>query len=115
MRLLPPSLLPALLLLLASPGDGLSSSPNTKGEEEARTLKDAGLATDTPSLLKFFRSRTPSDADRARLAGLVRDLGNASFRVREKASRELVAAGEPSLSLLRAALPGAELELRRRA
>ena len=113
MRLLPCFLLAALLQ--AAPPSAMTPPASADGKEEEKILKDAGLPTDTPSLLKFFRTRTPSDSDRAQLAELVRKLGSRSFAVREKASRELVAAGEVALPLLKAALSGAELEVRRRA
>jgi putative pyrroloquinoline-quinone binding quinoprotein len=106
-----PSLLLAALLQAAPP----SATGAPDGKDEEKILKDAGLPTDTPSLLKFFRTRTPSQADRDRLAGLVRTLGSRSFAAREKASRELVAAGEFALPFLKAVLRGSELEVRRRA
>ena len=110
-------LLPCLLafLLQAAPPTGTTPPTSANGKEEEKILKDAGLPTDTSSLLKFFRTRTPSDADRANLAALVRKLGSRSFAVREKASRELVTAGEVALPFLKAVLPGSELEVRRRA
>jgi hypothetical protein len=61
------------------------------------TLRDAGLPTDGPGLLGLFRARTPTDADRARLAGLVKQLGDESFEVREKASKELLLAGRAAM------------------
>jgi HEAT repeat protein len=112
MRLLP-FLLLAALLRTAPPSARAAAIPD--GKDEEKILKDAGLPTDTPSLLKYFRTRTPSQADRSRLAALVQSLGSRSFAAREKASRELVAAGEVALPYLKAVLPGAELEVRRRA
>src|SRR3954464_2137721 len=97
-------LLPALLLLLAGSCPCLAAPDLPSGEEEEKVLKDAGLVTDGDTLLKFFRARTPSEADQARLAGLVRDLGSRSFAVRQKASRELAAAGEVAIPLLKAAI-----------
>lgn len=106
---------PVLLLLLAVSSRAFAAPEQPNGAEEERILRDAGLATDNASLLKFFRSRIPSENDRAHLAALVRNLGSRSFPTRQQASRELVAAGERALPFLKAVLPGAELEVRRRA
>ena len=111
---LPSFVLPVLLLLAALPS-GTIALPIPDGKEEEKILKDAGLAADPSSLLKFFRTRTPSTGDRARLTALMRDSGSRSFAVREKASRALTAAGETALPFLKAALQGSELEVRRRA
>lgn len=82
---------------------------------EEAVLKDAGIATDGPALLDFFRKRTLSDEDQAALAEKVQRLGDASFPVRTRASRELIAAGRPALVYLRAALKDDDPERKRRA
>src|SRR5262249_51793622 len=79
------------------------------------TLKDAGLKTDGPALLDFFRKRTLSEADKAKLAGLVRKLGDPSFKMREQASASLLTAGRSALPFLRSAVKDPDLELARRA
>jgi outer membrane protein assembly factor BamB len=79
------------------------------------TLRAAGLATDDPALVEFFRKRTLSAADRARLTVAVRRLGDHSFVVREQASNDLIAAGRSALPFLRPALTDADLEVARRA
>jgi HEAT repeats len=78
-------------------------------------LKAADVPTDGRGLLGFFRGRTVSDAERARLRGLVRLMGDNSFPVRERASRDLAAAGLPALPLLREATRDADVEIARRA
>jgi hypothetical protein len=116
-------LLSALTLLVvllpgqADPPPGKETAPPpADGAEDEKFLKAAGLPTDGAGLLKFFRDRTPSTKSRDRLAALVRQLGDRSFRVREKASRELTAAGEPALEFLRAAVKNPDdEEVRRRA
>jgi hypothetical protein len=79
------------------------------------TLKDAGYSSDGPALLDFFRKRTLSDADRDRLAGSVRKLGDPSFVVREKASADLLAAGRSAVPFLTPALKDPDPEVGSRA
>jgi HEAT repeat protein len=71
--------------------------------------------TDGPTLLDEFRKRTLSPADVDEVQTLIHQLGDASFRVREQATADLVAYGTPVVPLLRAALQGADLEKQRRA
>jgi HEAT repeat protein len=73
------------------------------GRDDVRTLRAAGLGTDGPALLAFFRSRTRNTAEPARLAALVRQLGDASSAEREKAAGELVALGPVAVPSLRQA------------
>jgi hypothetical protein len=86
----------------------------TNAADEA-TLKSAGVKTDGPSLLEFFRRRTLSDAEQARLVDTVRLLGDGSFSVREKASADLLAAGRSALPFLRPAVKDPDLEIALRA
>jgi hypothetical protein len=80
-----------------------------------RALQKAGAATDGPGLLAYIRRHTLSDEEQARLAAAVQQLGANEFEEREKASRELVAAGRAALSVLRPALGDRDLEIARRA
>jgi hypothetical protein len=80
-----------------------------------QTLKGAGVATDGPGLLAFFKTRTVSPEDQDRLARAVRLLGDEAFEVREKASKDLTAAGRPAVAFLKAALDDPDLEIARRA
>ncbi len=70
---------------------------------EELTLKSAGLATDGPALLDFFRKRLPGQTDRKRLSELVEQLSDKAAGVREKAASELVALGPVAVPLLRQA------------
>lgn len=107
--------LPAGILLgLFTGATDLRADPEAVAADEA-ALRAAGLASDGPALLEFFRQRTLSAADRARLADTVRRLGDVSFRLREKASADLVAAGHAALPFLRLALQDPDLEIARRA
>ena len=67
------------------------------------TVRAAGLATDGPALLEFFRVRTKGTASVERLAALVAQLGADSAAAREKACGELVAVGPVAVPLLRQA------------
>jgi hypothetical protein len=91
---------------------GGADSPTTADEQ---TLKAAGIGTDGPGLLTFFRSHSLADADRQRIQGLIRQLGDGDFDVREKASADLVAQGHKALALVRPALKDSDLEVARRA
>jgi hypothetical protein len=85
-------------------------------DESAEAIcKNAGQKTDGPSLLEYFKKRTASEAAKARLADLVTQLGDKSFRVREKASAELVAAGRMAVPFLQSAIKVKDLEIARRA
>jgi HEAT repeat protein len=68
-----------------------------------------------PALLEELRKRTLSAAELEKVRGLLRQLGDRSYRVREKAMTDLVAHGPAVVPLLRTALKGADLEQRRRA
>src|SRR4051812_8974216 len=80
-----------------------------------KTLSTAGVPTDGPALLRFFRERTLTEEERARLADAVRQLGDDDFDVREKAAADPNRAGRRSLPLLRPALRDADKERARRA
>src|SRR5262249_438201 len=54
-----------------------------------------------PALLDEFRRRTLSDAKRERILSLIRVLGNSTFGLREKASRELLDEGNSAVFVLR--------------
>jgi hypothetical protein len=102
-------------MALLMPGDVRLRAEDSPQAADEAICKDAGLRTDGSSLLEFFRSRTPSEDARAEWARRVRQLGDRSFRVRERASEQLVAAGRPALPLLREALHDPDLEVARRA
>jgi HEAT repeat protein len=79
-----------------------------------KTLADAKIDTDAKSLLEFFKSRTLSDDDRAKLLTTIRRLGDDDFDVREQASEELTRAGLAALPILRAASKDKDVEVSRR-
>lgn len=89
--------------------------PDAERASHEKILKDARVATDSAGLLTFFRGRTPSAADKARLAADVRQLGARSFRVRQKAEKSLAHAGRMALPLLLPATKDPDIEIVRRA
>jgi HEAT repeat protein len=86
------------LLLLTGGGRGAEADPDLAAAEKA--LQDARQATDGPALVKFFRQRTLSEADRKRLAEVVRALGDEDFAARRRAYRNLQAAGRAARPFL---------------
>jgi cyclophilin family peptidyl-prolyl cis-trans isomerase/HEAT repeat protein len=107
-------LLLSLCSLLFIVAGTLAAPPDaTKADED--TLKAAGLVTDDAALIDFFRSKTPEDGDREKIAALIRDLGADDFTVRERASNELVKVGGKAASLLRQAKLSEDVEVARRA
>src|SRR5262249_46961069 len=79
----------ALLVLGMTRG----AESNAELAEDEKTLHTARVATDGPALLAYFRERTLSDPERERLAGLIRQLGDEAFPVREQATQDLERAG----------------------
>lgn len=70
---------------------------------------------DGPALVDFFRKRTLPDAERDKMAALVRQLADASAEVRDKAAKELIARGLPVVALLRKAIRDSDADVARRA
>lgn len=61
-------------------------------------------STDGPVLVEEFRKRTPSDAERDKIQGLIRQLEDYNPEAREKALAELIALGNVAVPLLRQAV-----------
>jgi HEAT repeat protein len=87
--------------LLAAAGPGRAAEGDALADE--LLLKGAGLPTDGPGLLAFFRQRSRGEADANRLAALVAHLGSDKPAERQKACAELVAVGPAAIPLLRQA------------
>ncbi len=102
-----------LAALTACLGDPTEPDPELTRAEEL--IKEARLGTDGPALLAFLKSRTVTEETRARLALRVKELGDESYEVRERASESLIAAGRIALPRLRAALNDPDPEIVRRA
>jgi HEAT repeat protein len=79
---------------VAAPDTGASAS-------DEQILKAANVGTKGPELLAFFRNRTLSSADVARIGPLVEQLGAAGYKQRKNAKDQLIRLGPPVLSELR--------------
>jgi hypothetical protein len=93
----------------------LPDRPADESAAHEATLKAAGLKSDTPALLDFFRKRTMSEADQKKLAALIRQLGANDYEERNRASEALTAAGRKAVALLKAVVNDTDLERARRA
>jgi hypothetical protein len=98
-------------LLVARPGPAVPPS----AAEDEKLLKANKVATDGPGLLAYFRKHTLSDADLRRLQALIVQLGDESFKVRQKASEDLIAFGPAALPQVRRALRETDEEVKERA
>jgi len=78
-------------------------------------LRTAGIDPGEKSLLDYFRGRTLPENDRAKIVQMVEQLGSPDFRVREKASDDLVRRGPSVLEFLRKGVTTGDLETTRRA
>ncbi len=105
----------APLLLLVAAVVGRAADPESPTAQDERLLGGAHVSTDGPALLDFFRERTMTAAQQARLDELVKKLGDDEFDVREKASVELVKAGRLAVPLLKVAMKESDAEVSRRA
>src|SRR4051794_22889191 len=74
------------------------------GDADERALRDAGVGTTGEALLQFFRNRTVGEADRDKIAALIKQLADDDFGTREKASSELVSLGGRAEAQLRDAV-----------
>ena len=95
-------------------GIGWAADPDSSAADE-QILKAAKIGIDNASLLAFFRDRTVSDAARANIDNLIGKLGDNSFKVRQKASVDLVKLGPAAMPFLDKALKNPDLEVSRRA
>jgi hypothetical protein len=106
--------LATLSIALATCGLARAADGDIDVKQYTNTLKEAKVATDGKGLLAYFRSRTLTEEDKAKLAGLVRKLGDELFKVREQAGRDLQAAGRAAVPFLRAAVNDPDLEIAKR-
>lgn len=82
---------------------------------DVKLLKDAGIATDEPGLLEFFKKQTRSDSQRHFIAELIKQLGAKEFRIRERATRELEQLGRAAQTALQQARNHEDVEIAARA
>ncbi|MBV9125202.1 MAG: HEAT repeat domain-containing protein, partial [Planctomycetes bacterium] len=106
-----------LLVLSWLPVGGVLAGPPPAADlaEDESVLQAAGVPTDSPGLLEYFRKQTLTAAEQERLQELIQRLGDRSFRVREQALLDLIQVGPPALPPLRQALQEDDPEIQRRA
>lgn len=112
MRVSLPIVVAALLLL----GSRAFADPPGAAEIAAdeKILTEAHVATDGPSLVHYFRKRSLTEEDLARLEQTVRRLGAPLYADRERASRDLIEAGRPAVAYLKKAVDDPDLEIAHR-
>ena len=81
-----------------------ADEPFDQKKADLETLKSAGLNDDTAGLTDFFKKHTVTEADKAKILALIKQLGDEAFEVRETASEQVAKAGVPAIALLRAAI-----------
>jgi hypothetical protein len=87
----------------------------TKKQEDEKLLKEHKLATEGPALLDYFKKRTLDDKALDSAGGLVKQLGDSDYFVREKATESLRKIGPGIVPLLRRALLEPDEEVKDRA
>jgi hypothetical protein len=83
--------------------------------DDEKLLKTAKVGVEPADLVAFFRKNTLSPVEQEKLFGLIHQLGDDSFKVRQKASAELTALGAAAAPYLRRALDDADEEIKDRA
>src|SRR5262245_13646998 len=96
-------LLPGTVLLIGMSLLWAAPAAGPKLEEDEQLLRGAEVPVDGPELLDFFRKRTLTEDDRKQVQAMIRQLGDDSFQVRQKALTDLVALGNKAAPLLRGA------------
>jgi hypothetical protein len=105
----------ALLFIFLSVGALAQTPANPETADDERLLARAKINSDGASLLSMFQKRTLTEADKTRIASLIKEMGSLRFAVRQAASKELLAYGSSALGPLRAALNDPDAEIRHRA
>jgi len=88
--------------------------PDTMVADE-QILKTARIESNGPALLEYFRRRVASPFDVEKVRALIAQLADDSFELREKASRALIAVGEPVVPFLRQVVKSTDPEVAERA
>jgi hypothetical protein len=92
-----------------------AAEPDTELVNAEKVLKEAGIATDGPGLLDYFRKQTVTADQEKELQAAVRRLGDNDFETREKATAQLKQAGRIALPFLNKAVKDPDVEVARRA
>jgi hypothetical protein len=103
------------LLFILIRGGSVSFSGEGSKWADLQVLGNNGLSDEGLSLLEFFRQRTVTNAGERQAAELVRELGDRSFPLREKAAASLIKLGVSAEPMLLQALKATDPEVQRRA
>ncbi len=100
-----------------APPGAPSATPITAATpaDDEQTLKDAKVGVDGPGLLAYFQQHTTAPDQQERIGALIRQLGDDSYKVREKASADLAKLGAAAVPYLRRAQNDADEEIKERA
>jgi HEAT repeat protein len=98
------------LVLPAWWGAGPRGAAQQPDAVDAKVLQAAGIPTDTPALLEFFRKRSLKETDRKRIEELIEQLNDRAFKVRARAKEELILRGPVVLPFLQRAGKSGTLE-----
>lgn len=105
----------ALVLLLAGLLHAAATPEERPNPADEESLRQAGVPTDGPALLKYVENLTVTASDLTKIKDLCRKLGDESFDEREKATARLIALGSVALPALKDASNDKDLEVVRRA
>jgi hypothetical protein len=100
------------LFFLATAGIAAEPDPLQLDEDQ---IKELGLATDGPALVRFLKQRVKPEADLEQIKKLIGKLGDEDFQVRLRATQTLIGIGAPAVPLLKEALKNPDVEVMRRA
>ena len=104
---------PLVAGLVLSPTSAAADLPPVRTDEQA--IKEAGLPTDGPGLVQYFRRRALQDVPAEKIKGLIRQLGDDDFDARENASDALIGLGQRAAPFLLNARASLDAEVVRRA
>src|SRR5207249_4617925 len=82
---------------------------------DVKLLQGAGVATDGPGLLEFFRKKTATHDQWRQIEELIQQLSSKKYKEREQATKQLIALGHAAVAHLTEALQHADLEVVARA
>ena len=108
-------LFPAALWLHSQESGPPKESASDTSREDQKVLQTAGLATNAPALLDYFRKRTYPEPNAKDMAVLVAQLGAEEFTMREKAYQRLQVMGAGALDGIKDAEKSKDPEISRRA
>src|SRR5207247_2247853 len=82
---------------------------------DVKLLQGAGVATDGPGLLEFFRKKSPTHDQCRQIEELIQQLRSKQYKVRDQATRQLIALGHTAVAHRTKALQHTDCEVVARA